>query len=125
MLTESLSVNRNEVIHRDQIQVRLDQNTFPNINEKAVQNLNAPTNNFSIINLLLASMPLSEDHFLIQLQKFVNSMLWFRCLDIREFIGLETNRSYIDEYIILNSLTKDFEAFLKETSGQVFTFQRQ
>ena len=122
LLTESLYVNRKEVIHRDQFQVRLDQNTFPNIDEKAVQNLNAPTNNFSIINFLLASMPLSEDHFLIQLQKFVNSMLWFRCLDIREFIGLETNRSYIDEYIILNNLTKDFEAFLKETSGQVFSF---
>lgn len=122
LLSESLSMNRKEVIHRDQLQVRLDAKSFPNIDEKAIQNISTHANNFSIVNLLLSSMPLPEDHFLLQLQKFANSMLWFRCLDIREFIGLETNRSYIDEYIILNNLTKDFETFLRDTSGQAFVF---
>ena len=122
LLEESLTVNRKEVLHRDQLQVKLDSKFFPNIDEKAIQNLNAPANNFSIVNLLLASIPLPEEHFLIQLQKFANSMLWFRCLDVREFIGLETNSTFIEEYIIRNNLVKDFEVFLKETSGQIFVF---
>lgn len=122
LLAESLKVNRKEVLRRDQLQVKLDTKSFPGIDEKAVQNLTAHANNFSIVNLLLTSIPLPEDHFLLQLQKFANSMLWFRCLDVREFIGLETNSTIIDEYIIRNNLTKDFEVFLKETSGQEFVF---
>ena len=122
LLTESLSFNRKKILQRDQLQVSLDSKSFPSIDKKAIQNMNAPANNFSIVNLILASMPLPENHFLLQLQKFANSMLWFRCLDIREFIGLENNKSYIEEYIIGNNLTKDFENFLKETSGQSFRF---
>ena len=122
ILTESLSVNRKEVFQRDMVHVKFDKKSFPNINEKAIANLNVHANNFSFVNFLLTSMPLPEDHYLLQLQKFANSMLWFRCLDVREYIGLEVNSTNIDEYIIRNNLVKDFEVFLKETSGQVFVF---
>ena len=120
--TESLTVNRKIVFQRDLVQVKLDKKAFPSINEKAIENLNVHANNFSFVNFLLTSMPLPKDHYLLQLQQFANSMLWFRCLNVTEFIGLETNGTIIDEYIIRNNLVKDFETFLKETSGQVFVF---
>lgn len=121
LLTESLIVNRKKVLHKDMTEVRVDRKSFPSIDEKAIQG-NIHVNNFSVVNFLLTSMPLPEDHFLLQLQKFANSMLWFRCLDVKEYIGLETARYNVDEYIIRNGLTKDFEAFLEETSGQIFRF---
>ena len=63
-----------------------------------------------------------KNHYLLQLQDFVNSMLWFRCLEYREFIGLENNTSILDEYIIKNNLIKDFASFLAEVSEQTFDF---
>ena len=49
-------------------------------------------------------------------------MLWFRNLDVREFIGLETNITMLDEFIITNNLLDDFSDFLREVSGQTFRF---
>lgn len=122
ILTESLTVNRKNVLKRDNNVVDVDKKFFPTIDGSALKNLNVHANNISVVNLLLTSIPLPEDHFLLQLQKFANSMLWFRCLDIREFIGLDTNITYLEEYIINNNLINEFASFLKETSGQVFNF---
>lgn len=122
LLTESLKVNRKEVLHKDLTEVWLDKKSFPNVDDKAVRGLGTHANNYSFVNFLLTSMPLPEDHYLLQLQKFANSMLWFRCLNVKEFVGLETNRYNVDEYIIRNGLVNDFEAFLEETSGQKFRF---
>lgn len=49
-------------------------------------------------------------------------MLWFRNLDVREFIGLETNITMLDEFIITNNLLDDFSDFLQKVSGQTFQF---
>jgi len=77
-------------------------------------------NNVSVIKFLLSSYPLDKNNYLIKLQQFVDSMLWFRNLDIREFIGLETSVTMLDEFIISNNLLTDFETFLKDVSGQEF-----
>lgn len=122
LLRESLIVNNEEVLKRDGTNIEIK--TFPSIEENAIRNLNVHANNFSFVNQLLISIPLPEDHYLLQLQKFANSMLWFRCLDMKEFIGLDYNTSNIDEYIIRNNLTKDFETFLQETSEQMFLFDK-
>ncbi|MGM9740486.1 MAG: hypothetical protein ACI3ZP_07775, partial [Candidatus Cryptobacteroides sp.] len=75
--------------------------------------------NFAV---LFTLYPLSEDNYLIQLNKFVNGMLWFRCLETREFIGLENTITLLDEFIINNGLVQDFKKFLDEISGQKFEF---
>jgi hypothetical protein len=49
-------------------------------------------------------------------------MLWFRCLQANEYIGLENGITQLDEYIIKNGLVDDFSAFLKAVSGQSFSF---
>ena len=59
---------------------------------------------------------------MIKLQQFVGSMLWFRNLDIREFIGLDNSVTMLDEYIISNKLMDDFAEFLEKVSGQNFEF---
>jgi hypothetical protein len=79
-------------------------------------------NHLSIVNLLLSSFPLNDQHYLIELQNFVNSMLWFRSLKANEYIGLETGVTQMDQYIIEHGLTDDFRDFIAEVSGQTFNF---
>ena len=103
---------------------------FP-VGPSVEENIKANANNISIINYLLTSYPLKADNYLIKLQQFVGSMLWFRNLDIREFIGLDSSVTMLDEYIISNKLMDyiisnklmdDFAEFLEKVSGQNFEF---
>jgi hypothetical protein len=64
-----------------------------NITEETLNGLKENSNNVSIINFLLASFPLSSNHYLIRLRDFVDSMLWFQNLDVREYIGLESGQT--------------------------------
>ncbi len=121
--SEEMLVKGKQVFRRETGQFFIDQKAFPM--DKSIQrNLTDNANNVSIVNFLLTSYPLAADHYLLRLQKFVNGMLWFRSLDIREFIGLETNSTMLDEYIIKHNLVEDFEKFLNEVSGQDFHFAK-
>jgi hypothetical protein len=86
------------------------------------ENLARNANHVSIVNVLLTSYPLKSDHYLIKLKNFVEGMLWFRNLDVREFIGLENRVYLLDEFIIKNNLVGDFSSFLTAVSGQEFDF---
>lgn len=121
--SEEMLVKGKLVFRRDAGQFTIDQKAFP-MDRSIQQNLADNANNVSIVNFLLTSYPLAVDHYLIRLQRFVNGMLWFRSLDIREFIGLETNSTLLDEYIIKHNLVSDFEKFLNEVSGQDFHFAK-
>jgi hypothetical protein len=79
-------------------------------------------NHLSIVNLLLSSFPLNDQHYLIELQDFVNSMLWFRSLKANEYIGLETGVTPMEQYIIEHGLTDDFRDFIAKVSEQTFNF---
>ena len=89
-----------------------------NVKKKLSQN----ANNVSVAKYILTVYPLNKKHCLIQLKNYVDSMLFFRCLDVREFIGLETEVTNLEEYIITNGLVNDFASFLKEVSDQEFVF---
>jgi len=121
LVEESLFVNNINVFERKKGKFSIDKQQFP-MDENIEKNLGNNANNVSIINFLLTSYPLNAEHYLIQLNSFVNSMLWFRNLDIREFIGLETNITMLDEFIITNNLLEDFSDFLHKVSGQKFQF---
>ena len=121
LFAESLFVDGVCVFNREFEKLELDEQKFP-INADAKRNLQANANNISIVNYLLASYPLSKNHYLIILRDFVNSMLWFRCLKANEYIGLDNGITQLDEYIIKNELVEDFTTFLKNVSGQDFTF---
>lgn len=118
---EKLVVDDRDIFERNLGTFTINNYYFP-MDEKIQNNLANNANNVSIVSFLLTSYPLAEDSYLMQLQNFVNSMLWFRSLDVREFIGLETNLLFIDEYIINNNLVEDFKDFLEEVSNQKFDF---
>jgi len=121
LLKESLFVNNSEVFSRDNNSLTLDEKQFP-INKEAKKNLQMNANHISIVNYLLTSYPLSKNHILILLRDFVNSMLWFRCLKVNEYMGFDNTSTMLDEYIIQNGLVNDFSNFLMNVSGQKFNF---
>lgn len=122
LLTESLKVGNKKIFNKTEDALTFFTSEFSSIDQAVVKNLESNANNVSIVNFLSATFPLPENHYLIQLQQFANSMLWFRCLNETEFIGLETGVSFLDEYIIRNNLVKDFSRFLFEVSDQKFDF---
>lgn len=121
LVEEALYVNKKNIFERKNNSFRIDRMQFP-MDEGIEKNLENNANNVSIVNFLITSYPLNSEHYLLKLQRFVNSMLWFRNLDVREFIGLETNITMLDEFIISKNLLTDFSFFLQEVSGQRFKF---
>ena len=90
----------------------------PSMRKKLAENANA----VSVLKFIFGSYPLSKNHYIQLLVDFIGSMLWFRCLDERNYIGIDTGRVYIEDYIIKNGYLDEFARFLKEESGQVFDF---
>ncbi|WP_294598328.1 AAA family ATPase [uncultured Rikenella sp.] len=125
LVAEFLYVDDEMVFERKGKRVQINGQQFP-MTPMAKKNLsNNNANNVSIVNFLLISYPLAKDHYLIRLKQFVDSMLWFRHLDTREFIGLDpAPTDNIDQFIITNNLLNDFATFLKEVSGQRFHFAK-
>ena len=121
LVAESMMVDGKQVFKRADGKFTIDPESFP-IEKTLQRNLADNANNIPIVNFLLTSFPLAKDHYLIKLQQFVNGMLWFRNLDVREFIGLETSVYALEEYIIRNKLIDDFRRFLLNVSGQEFDF---
>lgn len=121
LVAESLTVNGKNVFKRDKDSFEIDDSQFK-IDTTVKENFKQNVNSVSVINFLTASFPFSQDHYLVKLILFVNSMLWFKNLDSREFIGLETTSFNIEEFIIQNHYTDDFSNFLARVSDQHFTF---
>lgn len=117
---EQLYLNGVEIIYKDATDLRVSPDFALTL--VAIENLKSSANNISIINYLLGSVPLPENHPLMKLREFVENMLFFRSLDNREFIGFKEGGSNIDEYIIKNNLTEDFSRYLRETSNQDYVF---
>lgn len=121
LVKEALFVDGVSVFKRRIDTLELDEKQFP-INPDAKRNLQMNANSISIVNYLLTSYPLAKDHYLIRMRNFVDSMLWFRCLKVNEYMGFDNVATILDEYIIKNRLVKDFADFLKKISGQKFEF---
>lgn len=119
---ESLTLDGESVFSRNGKRFSVNQKFFPNANSIRADFLDN-ANGVSIVNYLLAFYPLDKDNYLLKLQSFVNRMLWFASLEVREFIGIESNSSSnIEEFIISNGLVSDFTDFLYQASGQKFIF---
>lgn len=121
ILTEQLYVNKKNIINRQHDKIKFDSSLI--INKQAMDTLlHENANNVSAISFLWVSIPFPKSHYLIKLRDFVNSMLWFRNLDERGYIGLQTGGVGLEEYIIKNNYISEFSVFLEEISGQHFDF---
>lgn len=119
LISEMLKADDVLVFDRGVNSFYINDSLFP-MDERMKQIFSSDANNVSVINFLLTSYPLEKDNYLIKLQQFVSTMLWFRNLDVREFIGLETSVIMLDEYIISNGFLADFQDFLQKVSEQTF-----
>lgn len=121
LINEELYVNDMFIFKKQKKSFDIDTKLFP-IDIATQTDIANNANGLSIINFLLSSYPLSADHYLMKLKSFVDGMLWFRNVDVREFIGLETGVTILDEFIIRKRLWNDFKDFLDTVSGQEFDF---
>ena len=122
LVNEKLSVDGESIFNRENNLLTLNSSDFPN-DEIIVENLKNSVNNISVVNFLSTYYPLSADNCIVKLQEFANKMLWFRCLENREFIGIETqDNGIIEEFIISNNYVGEFSKFLLDISGQTFNF---
>lgn len=121
LISEELREDGNLVFLRRDDAFEIDKKQFP-MEDATRKNLMVNANRVSIVNFLLTSYPLAADSCLIALHNFVNSMLWFKHLDTREFMGLETNVTMLDAFIIQNNLVDDFAEFINKVSEQSFKF---
>ena len=123
LANEALAIDGKEIFKRQGNSFVIDDKAFP-MDANVKKGLAENANHVSVVNFLLTSYPLAKDNYLIKLRDFVDGMLWFRNLDIREFIGLENNIYRLDEFIIKKGLVDDFQNFLNTVSGQNFTFAK-
>jgi len=121
LVAESLTVNHKQVFRRSQAVFEIDDEQFK-VDATVKENFKQNVNSVSVVNFLTASYPFSQDHYIVKLILFVNSMLWFKNLDSREFIGLETATFNLEDFIIQNKYVEDFSEFLAKVSGQQFNF---
>lgn len=122
LISEKLLLNSKVMFEKTDSTIHIDD--IFSVNESSKNNLlSNNANQVSVISFLLTNVPLPQNHFLILLDNFVNSMLWFRRLDDLNYIGLQTGVTQIEEYIIKHDYVEDFASFLKEVSGQVFKFK--
>lgn len=120
LISEELDENGKQVFFHDVNSLVMSED-FP-IDEKMLGNIKNNANGLSIVNYISATYPLPDGHFILALKHFADTMLWFKSLDKREFIGLENNASFLEEEIIKMNLVDDFRDFLMNVSGQAFDF---
>lgn len=120
LVKETLVVNGKEVFYKKDTDFRIIDD-YP-LNDSIKKDIINNANNLSIVNFLLTSFPLAKTHYLIELQDFVNRMLWFRSLKANEYLGLQAGNTQIDTYIIEQNLVDDFHDFLLSVSEQDFKF---
>ena len=118
---EVLVVNGVQKFKRTAGKFEIDTEEFP-MDEAVGRKLAANANAVPVVNYLLVSYPFAEGHYLLKLRDFVDGMLWFRNLDERQFIGLDTGVKLIYAEIIRKHLVEDFAKFLKTVSNQEFNF---
>lgn len=118
---EFLAVNNVQKFKRQNGKFEIDTSEFQ-MDEAVGRRFAENANGVSVINYLLASYPLQKNHYLIKLRNFVDGMLWFRNLDERKFIGLDTGVRLIYAEMIRKHQVEDFAQFLDSISNQKFVF---
>lgn len=120
LVSEQLYVGNEKIFSLSPAEFFLSE-AFP-LSDGSAEEIKQNANHLSLVNFIVTSFPLAKDHYLMELQKFVNSMLWFRSLRSNEYIGLENRITELEPYIIENNLTDDFSSFLAGVSDQEFHF---
>ena len=111
LLYEEVEYNGKKIIEYDY----LNQNSkLIDIEEAKSLNWEYNDDELSVVKYICNNTIFRENIALSKMMEFINSMLWFRSVDIIGFIGLRSNTNVLDTIIIENGKTRDFSNFLKE-----------
>ncbi len=122
LLSETLTCNGEVVLKQDSTESNVFASPEFPIEESVKKKFANSANRVSLVAFILGAMPLEKDHYLVKLNQFVGNMLWFSSVEGNQFIGMETIVESIEEFIIRQNITKDFQNFLNEVSNQTFDF---
>lgn len=107
-----------ELLLNDTILIKYDFNNpskkIINIEEAKTLNWNNDNNDISIIKYIYNNTRIDKENILNKMMEFVNGMLWFRSIDFNNYIGLSSTTNTLEDVIIKNGKTKDFQKFLEE-----------
>ena len=114
---EKLSVDGKVVFEYDFVnQIK----TLENMQLINAENLNFDyfQNNFAVLRYVAYNTPQPDDSYIKFIMNYVSNMLWFRSVELNEYIGFTTGVENIDEWIADNGYAKDFQRFIK-TQGNI------
>lgn len=111
ILYEELLYNNKKIIEFD---FSKPESKTIDIEEAKTLNWKYNDDDLSVVKYICNNTILTKNKALIKMMDFVNSMLWFRSVDITGFIGLRNNSNALDKIIIENGKTKEFAKFLAE-----------
>lgn len=123
LVTEELESAGAVLFDRQSEHIFINESLFP-LQQSVKDNLLSQANNVSLVSYLLNVFPMSKENPLVRLHDFVDTMLWFRCLQDRGYIGFELGTTLLETYFIENNLLNDFADFIKVVSGQSFSFAK-
>lgn len=113
ILYEEVLINKQKIIEYD---FSKPDSKIIDIEEAKTLNWKYNDDDLSIVKYICNNTILTKNKALNKMMDFVNSMLWFRSVDITGFIGLRNNSNTLDKIIIENGKTKEFEKFLAENN---------
>ncbi len=109
--SEELIIN-NELIYKFDFEKKDGEFNLSRIGAETL-NIDKENIKISILKFISNNTVQKEDSVISKLIEFVKHMIWFRSLGANAFIGFETDVDELNEWIVKNNLTKDFEEFLR------------
>lgn len=87
--------------------------------EDAIESLNFDNmpEFLSTIRFIYNNSKIDENHPISKIMKYANSMLWFRTVQSRGYIGFLNGQMRLTDYFVEHGLVADFEQFLAEQAG--------
>ena len=122
LVYESLEVNGELVFACDFVKKQIGQFNSNLIGASALS-LEQYHWDLSFARYIYTNASLQEYSVIKSLLEFVNSMLWFRCLQDNGYVGIRRGGQVLVEWIIENNYTDDFRKFLKDVAGLSFDLE--
>lgn len=111
VIYEELYYNDKKIIEYDYLNPN---SKYIDLEEAKTLNWKYNDDDISIVKYIFNNTIFYKNKGLTEMMDFVNSMLWFRSVDVSGFIGLKNNSNFLDKIIIENKKTEEFSKFLAD-----------
>lgn len=111
LIYEEIEYNGEKIVQYDFLN---PENKIIKVEDAEYLNWEYNDKNLSAVKYICNNSRFNNNNPLAKMMDFVNGMLWFKSVDFNAFIGLQKNADRLDNIIIENNKTDDFQAFLKK-----------